>query len=186
MKIRRDQSSSFLLGASSRPNIPPFWTKKRDLSPQTSHIFSLQNTPHLSLLHVPIHTLISFACLLVYCITYRRNSGHVPMQSPQEILNREQRKDWQASPQRRRHLIARQGWPSLFLRTFPPTQNILNPSNKIQCDECKRDISKCTKLLGDEHDYCISCFSNLDEYPPQYHVINKLDFPLYDNEWTAE
>ena len=73
----------------------------------------------------------------------------------------------------------------MFLRTAPATQNILNPSNKIQCDECKRDISKCTKLLGEEHDYCISCFANLDEYPSPYHVINKLDFPLYDNEWTA-
>jgi hypothetical protein len=70
--------------------------------------------------------------------------------------------------------------PSAFIK------NILNPSNKIQCDECKRDISKCTKFLGDGSDYCVSCFTNLDEYPSEYHVINKLDFPLYDNEWTAE
>jgi transcriptional adapter 2-alpha len=41
-------------------------------------------------------------------------------------------------------------------------------------------------MLGEECDYCVSCFANLDEYPPQYHVINKLDYPLYDNEWNAE
>lgn len=41
-------------------------------------------------------------------------------------------------------------------------------------------------MLSDEFDYCVSCFSNLEEYPSEYHVINKLDYPLYDSEWTAE
>jgi hypothetical protein len=41
-------------------------------------------------------------------------------------------------------------------------------------------------MLGEEKDYCVSCFTNLDEYPSEYHVINKLDYPLYDNEWVAE
>lgn len=75
---------------------------------------------------------------------------------------------------------------ALLLRTHSHIQNILNPSNKIQCDDCKRDISKCTKVLCADCDYCVSCFSNLDQFPDQYHVINKLDFPLYDYDWTAE
>lgn len=74
----------------------------------------------------------------------------------------------------------------MLLCSFPHNQNILNPSNKIQCDECKRDISKSIKVLGGESDYCLSCFANLDEYPAEYHVINRLDFPLYDHDWTAE
>lgn len=65
-------------------------------------------------------------------------------------------------------------------------QNILNPSNKIQCDTCKRDVSKTTKVLADDCDYCVGCFSALEDFPEQYHVINKLDFPLFDVEWTAD
>lgn len=62
----------------------------------------------------------------------------------------------------------------------------MNPSNKIQCDECKRDISKATKLLTNDADFCPSCFANMDQLPSEYHVINKLDFPLFDHEWTAD
>jgi hypothetical protein len=74
----------------------------------------------------------------------------------------------------------------VLLRKSFSTQNILNPSNKIQCDDCKRDITKATKIMVEEGDYCCSCFANLEEYPAEYRVINKLDFPLYDHEWTAE
>ena len=38
----------------------------------------------------------------------------------------------------------------------------------------------------DETDYCCSCFANLDEFPQQYRVINKLDFPLFEQEWSAD
>ena len=62
----------------------------------------------------------------------------------------------------------------------------MNPSNKIECDICKRDVSKYSKILAEERDYCIDCFSNLDEYPFEYNVINKLDFPIFDYEWTAD
>lgn len=65
-------------------------------------------------------------------------------------------------------------------------QNIYNPSNKIQCDDCKKDISKYAKILTQEGDFCMKCFSNLDETPPIYYAINKLDFPLLDHEWTAD
>lgn len=65
-------------------------------------------------------------------------------------------------------------------------QNIMNPSNKIQCDDCKRDISKATKMLTKDRDYCPSCFANQSQFPTEYNVINKLDFPLLDQEWTAD
>jgi len=41
-------------------------------------------------------------------------------------------------------------------------------------------------VLVADADYCVSCFSNLDDFPAQYNVINKLDYPLYDFDWTAE
>jgi len=62
----------------------------------------------------------------------------------------------------------------------------LNPSNKIQCDECKREISKTSKVLAEDFDFCVSCFSNLEEYPEEYNIINKLDYPVFDPEWTAD
>jgi len=62
----------------------------------------------------------------------------------------------------------------------------MNPSNKIQCDDCKRDISKSTKILVSSGDYCPSCYANQSQYHSEYHVINKLDFPLLDHEWTAD
>ncbi len=37
-----------------------------------------------------------------------------------------------------------------------------------------------------ETDFCAACFANLQQYPPEYRVINKLDFPLFDQDWTAE
>ena len=62
----------------------------------------------------------------------------------------------------------------------------MNPSNKIQCDDCKRDISKHTKILNTKGDYCSSCFANQSDYTAEYHVINKLDFPVLDHLWTAD
>ena len=62
----------------------------------------------------------------------------------------------------------------------------MNPSNKIQCDICKKDVSKVTKILANDSDYCLGCFANLDETPDKYHVINRLNFPVFDSEWTAE
>lgn len=38
----------------------------------------------------------------------------------------------------------------------------MNPSNKIQCDICKKDVSKSTKILANDLDYCVGCFSTLD------------------------
>ena len=74
----------------------------------------------------------------------------------------------------------------LFYVLYDSIQNITNPSNKIQCDDCKRDISKATKMLCNEGDFCVSCFANQNQAPPTYNVINKLDFPLLDHDWTAD
>lgn len=38
----------------------------------------------------------------------------------------------------------------------------------------------------EDTDYCAACFANLDEYPETYRVINKLDFPLFEQDWTAD
>lgn len=38
----------------------------------------------------------------------------------------------------------------------------MNPSNKIQCDICKKDITKATKILANDCDYCVGCFASLD------------------------
>lgn len=62
----------------------------------------------------------------------------------------------------------------------------MNPSNKIQCDVCKKDVSKVTKILANECDYCVGCFASLDDVPEKYHVINRLNFPIFDSDWTAE
>ena len=57
----------------------------------------------------------------------------------------------------------------------------MHPSNKIQCDDCKRDISKSTKIITPKDDFCASCFANQSDYGPEYHVINKIDFPVFDH-----
>lgn len=41
-------------------------------------------------------------------------------------------------------------------------------------------------MLADDCDYCVGCFANLEDMPATYHVINKLDFPLFESEWTAD
>ena len=56
----------------------------------------------------------------------------------------------------------------------------------MHCDDCKRDISKSTRMLANQKDYCVSCFANLDDYPHFYHAIGKLDFPLFDPKWSAD
>lgn len=37
-----------------------------------------------------------------------------------------------------------------------------------------------------DRDYCISCFTNLQEHPERYHIIGHLLFPLFDVAWNAE
>ena len=104
----------------------------------------------------------------------------------QEIFDRILRKSRQADPKLVLELGQGQRGQHHLLRTSPAMQNILNPSNKIQCDDCKRDISKATKVMIEETDYCCSCFANQNQFPSLYRVINKLDFPLFEADWSAD
>lgn len=57
---------------------------------------------------------------------------------------------------------------------------------RVHCDDCKRDISKTSRILANQLDYCVSCFTNLDNYPRIYQAICKVNFPLFDSKWSAE
>ncbi len=65
-------------------------------------------------------------------------------------------------------------------------QNVYYPSHKVQCDSCEKDISKFTKVVTGDSDYCVGCFACLEEAPETYQIINKLSFPLFEAEWSAE
>ena len=82
--------------------------------------------------------------------------------------------------------------PQLFCFTtcFLLTQNIHKPSSRVQCDECKRNITKGAKILyrperSKIFDHCFSCFANSEPFEGEYYVANKLDFPLLDAGWSA-
>jgi len=72
--------------------------------------------------------------------------------------------------------------------------NLNNISYKVHCDFCDKEITKHTKILCSECpdlDICVNCFSSGAENEKhkrnhQYHIINKLNFPLFDDTWTAE
>ncbi|KRX06785.1 Homeodomain protein [Pseudocohnilembus persalinus] len=75
--------------------------------------------------------------------------------------------------------------------------NLLNPSNKVHCDNCEKNITKHTKIICAvcSIDICVPCFADGVEIKSQktdhkpdhdYHVVNKLHFPLFQNDWTAE
>jgi len=71
--------------------------------------------------------------------------------------------------------------------------NLYVPSDKMHCDICEKDISKHTKILCPKCklDLCVTCYADQAEINDHkadhpYHIINKLKFPLYCNDWTAE
>jgi transcriptional adapter 2-alpha len=72
--------------------------------------------------------------------------------------------------------------------------NLNNISYKVHCDFCDKEITKHTKILCAECpdlDICVNCFSTGAENEKHsknhsYHVINKLNFPLFDENWTAD
>jgi hypothetical protein len=39
--------------------------------------------------------------------------------------------------------------------------------------------------MVEEEDYCCSCFANLNSFPAEYQLANKLDYPLFEKYWTA-
>jgi len=72
-------------------------------------------------------------------------------------------------------------------------QNLFYPSNRVHCDACEKDISKHVKIFcpGSHSDICVNCFSEGLEFKDHkidedYHVINKLNYPLLADDWTCE
>ncbi len=74
-------------------------------------------------------------------------------------------------------------------------KNLYMPSNKVHCGNCEKDITKharvqcveCPGLL----EICMNCFLNLCEFnnhtpKHSYRLINKLNFPLFVEDYTAE
>ena len=68
------------------------------------------------------------------------------------------------------------------------------PSLRVHCDFCDKDITRHTKVIdadGLDTDMCVNCFIAGEENHKHskdnpYHVINRLTFPLYEENWTAE
>ena len=61
---------------------------------------------------------------------------------------------------------------------------MLTPLIVVQCDSCKRDITRYTKVIA-EGDYCVTCFAKLSLQITQYEVVDDLGYPLFETEWTA-
>jgi len=72
--------------------------------------------------------------------------------------------------------------------------NVCKPSEKIQCAFCDKEITRYTKIQDAENMRTIMCITCLiegrktDIHPvsDSYHVLNKLNFPLYEDNWSAE
>ncbi|KAL4486176.1 hypothetical protein ABPG72_012229 [Tetrahymena utriculariae] len=71
--------------------------------------------------------------------------------------------------------------------------NLYYPSNRVHCDACEKDISKQVKIYcpGSQSDICMNCFADGVEFnnhkiDEDYHVINKLNYPLLADDWTCE
>ncbi|EGR31009.1 hypothetical protein IMG5_119510 [Ichthyophthirius multifiliis] len=71
--------------------------------------------------------------------------------------------------------------------------NLYYPSNKVHCDNCKKDISKQVKIYCtlSNADICVNCFADGIEFDnhkieEDYNVINKLNYPLISENWTCE
>ncbi|CAD8067888.1 unnamed protein product [Paramecium primaurelia] len=73
--------------------------------------------------------------------------------------------------------------------------NLYFPYNKVHCDNCEKDITKQARILCNDCpnaiDICMNCFLNLQEFESHvishsYSIINKLNFPIFVEDWTAE
>jgi transcriptional adapter 2-alpha len=72
-------------------------------------------------------------------------------------------------------------------------KNLENPKKKVYCHICERDISKHTYLFCEDCgdiEICVPCFANGKETPRhkrihRYRVFSRLDFPIYEETWTA-
>ncbi len=56
----------------------------------------------------------------------------------------------------------------------------------MQCDSCRREITRQVKVVTQREDYCLACFSTLQHFPYDYRIIGKLDYALFAADWSAE
>jgi transcriptional adapter 2-alpha len=86
-----------------------------------------------------------------------------------------------------------------FGKDVPKYVNYLSTCNKISCKFCKKDISKTMKVICavcPDTVYCIDCLTlsrgiEEEDKDPQthkhdYHILDKLDFNIFTEEWTAQ
>jgi late competence protein required for DNA uptake (superfamily II DNA/RNA helicase) len=69
----------------------------------------------------------------------------------------------------------------------------INPANKISCEFCARDITKSIRIICSKCgniQYCLDCLvigkgKDKTEHDHDYRLADKLDFPIFTNEWNA-
>ena len=70
----------------------------------------------------------------------------------------------------------------------------IDGNKKTNCEFCKKDITKTIKIMCAECQsllYCVECLvsaenNNLEKtHRHDYHIIDKLSFPIFSEEWTA-
>lgn len=58
------------------------------------------------------------------------------------------------------------------------------PILKVNCFVCSKDISNLIRVIGISlNEYCIDCLFKL-KVNENYHLVDKLDFPIFNSEWT--
>jgi len=58
------------------------------------------------------------------------------------------------------------------------------PILKTSCFICTKDISNLIRVIGiSMNEYCIDCLFKL-KVNENYHLVDKLDFPIFNSEWT--
>ncbi len=67
-------------------------------------------------------------------------------------------------------------------------------TNKMYCQFCKKDITKSIKIacaICPKTIYCLECLASQrgekekDTHKHDYHIIDKLNMPLFNTEWTC-
>ena len=70
----------------------------------------------------------------------------------------------------------------------------IDGNKKTHCEFCKKDISNTIKIVCSECPnlvYCVDCIVNGENNIPEkhhrhdYHFIDKLSFPIFSEDWTA-
>lgn len=68
-------------------------------------------------------------------------------------------------------------------------QSLLQPPLlKSKCSICSLDLNNYIRVIGSKtlNDYCFDCLINLKIQNENYHVIDNLDFSLFNTEWTVK